>query len=100
MMSSMMKVEPTRRKAAVGDELECDQRGGREDIKWLGGSGFWEHLPLAHTLVMFPMMAIMELGGRTGPTGMSSSLTSQRRGHLDNLTDALGGGTVYLGDAK
>ena len=57
----MMKLEPTRRKAAVGDEVECDQRGGREDIKWLGGSGFWEHLPLAHTLVMFPMMAIMEL---------------------------------------
>ena len=26
-----------------------------------------------------------------GATGMSSSLTSQRRGRLDNLTDALGG---------
>ena len=40
MTSSMMKVRPMRRKAEVSDEVECDQQGGREDIKWLGGSGF------------------------------------------------------------
>jgi len=40
MGSGMMEVEPMWRKAEVGDVVECDQQGEREDIKWLGGSGF------------------------------------------------------------
>jgi hypothetical protein len=40
MMSSMMRIEPTRRKAEARDEVECDWQGGRKDIKWLGGEWF------------------------------------------------------------
>jgi len=41
---------------------------------------------------MFPMIDNHGTSAaERGPTGMSSSQTSQRRSHLDNLTDALGG---------
>jgi len=35
-----------------------------------------------------------------GATGMSSTLTSQRRGRLEQLDWCTRGGAVYLGDAK
>jgi hypothetical protein len=42
----------------VLSECECEQRGRRTNVRWLGGSGFSEHLSHnAHTFAMFPMPA-------------------------------------------
>ena len=62
------------------------------NVRWRGGGGFSEHLPRAHTFVMFPTMR--QLRGAAACSGrFSVSYLQVHRDctNLANLTDALGG---------
>ena len=59
-------------KHRVRAEMQSERREFGRQVA--GGWGFSEHLPHAHTLVMFPMHnGSMESGGCSGPTGTSNT---------------------------
>ena len=73
-----------------GRVWKCNQGGGKQDIRWKGGSGFSEHLPRAHTFVMFPVRR-----KPTEPLAVWGQLACLRL-VTSQLYWCIGGGTEHL----
>ena len=73
-----------------GRVWKCNRGGGKQDIRWKGGSGFSEHLPRAHTFVMFPVRR-----KPTEPLAVWGQLACLRL-VTSQLYWCIGGGTEHL----